>query len=76
MPYLPCPFPPCSISLRQRMGFGAIGGLVYGGMGASIDLAIPGRIVVFRSGPKAAGVSISPSVLPQQRGVRVSVSFD
>lgn len=77
MPYRPCPFPPCpSISPGERIGSGAIAGLVFGGMGALTGRVIPGRIVVFRSGPKAAAVSISPSVLPQQRGVRISVSFD
>jgi hypothetical protein len=48
--------------------------VVYGSIGAFIDWAVPGRVVVYRA-PAAKTIAVGPLVTGGRRGVRVSISF-
>jgi len=52
----------------------AAGAVIYGAIGAILDWAIPGRVVVYRA---AAGqsVMVAPFLGDGRRGVRVSIGF-
>lgn len=55
-----------------RMAAG--GAVIYGAIGALIDKAVAGRVVVYRA-PAAKSVGVAPFLTEGRRGVRVLVSF-
>ena len=53
----------------------AIGGaILWGAIGAAIDKAVDGRVVLYRA-PGATSIAVGPLVTDSGRGVRVAVKF-
>lgn len=58
----------------QGLGTALGGAVLYGVIGAELDRAVDGRVVVYRA-PARKSVVVSPFAAEGRRGVRVAISF-